>query len=99
MGQGLLRAHVPQRAQHVARHGELRVIVDMSEAEIRDPQVAAGIDQEIGGLDVAVYYTQAVRVLQGLGGLNAEVSHRPEESRALGRILGGKRGFKSLRSI
>ena len=58
----LLRAHVAQRAQQVAGHGQLSVALALGQAEVGDPEVAAAVHQQVRRLNVAVDDPQAVRV-------------------------------------
>ncbi len=64
----------------------------MRQPEIRDPQVAAPVHQQVGGFDVAVDDSQLMGILQRQGGLNAQVGRRAEEQRAFAGALGGQLG-------
>jgi hypothetical protein len=71
--QCVLRAHVAQGAQHIACHRHAGVLLHAREAEIRDPQLAGVVDQQIRRLDIAVQDAVLVGVLERLGGLDAEL--------------------------
>ena len=43
----LLGAHVPNRANHVAGHGQLRILLDASQTEVGDPQFVARVQQQV----------------------------------------------------
>lgn len=51
----------------------------MGQSEVRNPEIAPHIDQQIGRLDIAVHHTQLVRVLQRLGCLQSPIGNRAEE--------------------
>ena len=68
----LLRAHVANRARQVAGQRQAPFGLKLSEAEVGDPQLAAGVEQQIPRLDVAMNHAHLVRVLQGLGRLDAQ---------------------------
>ena len=87
VGQGLLRTHVAERAQQVARHGQTRAGLAMSEPEIGDPQVGVYIYQQVGRLDVPMHHAHLVCMFQGAGRLHAQPGHTPEISRARERLL------------
>ncbi len=90
LGQGLFRAHVADGAQQIPRHGQSGVGPQSGQAEVGDPQPAAGVNQQVGRFDVPVDHPQLVRVLQGLGRLHAQLGRGTEESRALRRISRGQ---------
>ena len=54
LAEGLLGAHVAERAQQVAGHGQAGVVLELGQAEVGDPEVAAVVEQQVGRLDVAV---------------------------------------------
>lgn len=60
----------------------------MGEAEIRDPQMPVGVDDQVRGLDVAVDDAQLVGVFQGLSRLDAQASNRSEKAGRVGRSPG-----------
>ena len=70
--QRLLGAHVAERAQQIAGHGQPGVILQPRQPEIRDPEVALHVQQEIGRLDVAVHDAELVCVIQSLGRLDSQ---------------------------
>ena len=78
---GLLGAHVAERSHQVAGHGEARVVLEAGQAEIGDKESAAIVDHQVGGLDVAVDYSDGVGVLDGFGGLDAQAGGGLEEAR------------------
>ncbi len=89
--QGLLGAHVAQRADHVAGQRQLAVARDLGQAEVGDPQVAAHVHQQVARLDVAVDDAQPVGVLQRRRRVQAHLGHRAEVRRALHRAQGRPR--------
>ena len=78
---GLLRAHVAERAEDVAGHGEVGPVWVIGQPEVGDPEVPAGIDHQVRRLDVAVDDAHLVGMFQGLGRLDAPLGHRAEEFR------------------
>ncbi len=76
----LLRAHVAQRAEQIAGARQPGAGVKLRQAEIGDPEVAAAVDEQVGGLDVAVDDAELMGMLQRLGGLDREAGERPEEA-------------------
>jgi hypothetical protein len=78
---GLLRAHVAQRSHQVAREREPGVGAEAGQAEVRDPELALPVHQQVGRLHVPVEHAQLVGVLQRLGRLGPETGHRAEEGR------------------
>ncbi len=62
---GLLRTHVGACAGHAWPLPEL--LVGQGQTEIGDVRLAGGIEQDIGGLDVPMHYSVAVRVMQCRG--------------------------------
>src|SRR5262249_56750020 len=50
----LLGRHEGRRAEQLARLGRERVVVDAGQAEVADDQPAAGLDHDVGRLEVAV---------------------------------------------
>ena len=88
----LFRAHVTERAQQVAGHREVGVALDTCQAEVGEPQAAAGVDQEVRGLDIAVDDAAGVGMLQRLGRLDGELSDRAEETGAVRGAEGGEGG-------
>ena len=80
---GLLRAHVPHRPHHVAGPGQRRVRLASGQPEVRDPQLARVVQQQVGRLHVAVHDAMLVGAMQGPGRLDAQPRDRPE---VLGRV-------------
>ena len=77
----LLGAHVAQRAEQVAGLRQAGVGVELGQAEVGDPDVAAAVDQQVGRLDVAVDDAELVGVLQRLGRLRRQPGDGAEEVR------------------
>ena len=84
--EGLLRTHVAERPQQVARHGQAGARLAMGQPEIGDPQVGVQINQQIGRLDVAMHHAHLVGVFQGEGGLHAQPGHGAEIGPARERL-------------
>ncbi len=84
-GQGLLRAHVPQRPQQVSGHRQPGVPLEPRQAEVGDPELAAVVDQQVGWLDVPMEYALFVGVFQRLGRLNPQARRGLEEGTTPGR--------------
>ncbi len=83
----LLGAHVSQRPDHVAGHRQAGFGLHPRQAEVGDPEVAPGVDQQVGRLDVAVDDPQRMRVIQRLGRLHAQVGHGAEIGAATRGVL------------
>ena len=92
LAQGLFRAHVPQRSQHVAGHRQVGLARQPRQAEIGHPEVAGAIDEQVGRLDVAVQDAVLVGVLQRVGSLDSEMGDGADEALTPGR---GAIGFVS----
>ena len=82
--QGLLGAHVPQRAQDVAGERQPVVAADLRQAEVGDPEPALGVEQQVARLDVAVEDAAGVGVIQRLGGLERQPGGVAGRSRGCG---------------
>jgi hypothetical protein len=74
---GLLGTHVAQRAHQVAAGRQPGVALEVGQAEIRDPQVARGVHEQVRRLDVAVDDALPVGVLQRFRRLGAEAGRFP----------------------
>ena len=86
---GLMYRSVPRMSPVMRQAG---LALQPGQAEVGDPEVAADVEQEVGGLDVAVQHPLLVGVLQGLGGLDAQAGGVLEEGPAAGRpARGGQR--------
>ena len=75
--QRLLGTHVPQRAHQVAGPRQGRVGLAAGEAEVGHPELAVAVQEQIGGLDVAMDDAAFVGRLQGRRGLNPQANDRP----------------------
>ena len=74
-----LRRHEAHGADDVAGLGQSVFSLErLGQAEIGDPDVSPGVEQEVGGLDVAVEYALLVGVGQGFGDLAADAGDRAE---------------------
>ena len=73
-GAGLLGTHVSRRAEQAVVVGQARVGQPASQAEVGHPDVPLGIDQQVGGLDVAVDHSLVVGVRQGIGRLETDLA-------------------------
>ena len=60
--QGLLGAHVAERADHVAGGRQVGPHLGAGQAEIRDPEVAGRVEQEVARLDVSMHDSLRVSV-------------------------------------
>jgi hypothetical protein len=68
-----LRGQVAQGADDVAGVRQVVAVgVGLGQAEVGDPDVAGVVEQQVGGLDVAVQHALAGGVGQGVGDLHAD---------------------------
>ena len=91
---GLLRAHVAERAQDVASHGQIRPALRLRQPEVGDQETPLGVDQQVRRLDVAVDHAQLMGMLQGLGRLDAPTSHGSEKPRGMRHRFCGNMGLR-----
>jgi hypothetical protein len=91
-GLRLLGAHVAESADQVSGERQRRGRLELGQAEISDPMVAARVDEHVGRLDVAVDDAELVGVFEGVGGLLAEEGHGAEEGFLRNRAVGGETG-------
>ena len=91
LAQGLLGAHVPQRAQKIAGDGQTGVGLEAGQTEVGDPQLAVGVEHQVRRLDVPMYDPSLMGELQRLGRLHRQLGNRSEIGRVVGqRSFGGK---------
>lgn len=67
LGQGLLRAHVPDRAQQVTADGDPGVDPDARQAEVGDPRLPPKVEDHVRRLHIAADDAVLVGVVQGFG--------------------------------
>ena len=70
-----LRRHVAKSADDVAGLGRSVGTFELRQSEVRDPNVAVDVEQEVRRLDIAVQHALAVGMCQRLGNLNAQPRH------------------------
>ena len=89
----LLRRHVAQRAHDHSSLGRSlqRLAQQPRDAEVDEPGVAIGPDQDVPGLDVAVDHAARVSVVQGLRDLCADLGSGPRLQRSLALQERGER--------
>ena len=75
LGLTLLGAHVRRGSDRGADLRETRLARNLGDAEVRDNRVALVIQQDVGGLDVAMHHPPAVRITQGAGNLGEPHLH------------------------
>ena len=74
----LLGGHVLQRAQHVARVREPVLLQSFREPEVRDPDMAVAIEQQVGRLHVAMERAMLVRMVQSIRDIGTDPGSQPE---------------------
>ncbi len=82
-GPGLFGAHVARGAEGLAGQGQVEAAADPRQAEIRDPDVARLVDQEVRGLDVSMHDLVGVGVFQADGDVAGESCDVAFERRAV----------------
>ena len=66
-----------KRADDVSGRGHVEIFLGKAgQSEVGDPEVAARIDQQVRGLDVAVDHAEVVSMIERKGGLEAEARRR-----------------------
>ncbi len=76
-----LGGHEPQRPDQVVRLREIVALDQLGQAEVGDPDVALGVEQEIGRLDVAMDDPLAVGVVERIGDLGTQPGDLAEVDR------------------
>ena len=76
-----LGRHEPQCPDQVVRLRQLVPLDELGQPEVGDPDVPLGVEQEVGGLDVAVDHPLAVGVVQCVGDLGSEPGDLAEVDR------------------
>ena len=97
-GRRSLGAQVAKRPEHVSGPRQIAAVKEPGEAEVSNPEVPSGIDQEVGWLDVAVQHAALVGVLQRLGRLEGEPSRAAGARRRRGlrwRTVGNEIGERA----
>ena len=89
--QRLLGTHVTQRAHQVAGPRQGGVGLAAGESEVGHPELAVAVQQQIGGLDVAMDDAAFVGRVQGRRRLNSQANHRPKILAAARRPRGQQR--------
>ena len=89
----LLGAHVPRRAQQAVVMGQAGIGEPPRQAEVGHPDRSLRVDQQVGGLDVAMDHPVMVGVRQRLGRLEADLGDPAKIGRSARRIEGGRRGL------
>src|SRR5438477_1662408 len=81
----LLRRHVAQRAHDHSSLGRSlqRLAQQPRDAEVDEPGVAIGPDQDVPGLDVAVDHATCMGVVKGLGDFCPDLGSRPRIERSV----------------
>ena len=90
----LFGTHVADRADQVARLGQAGRVMEVGQAEVGDPDVAAEVDQEVRRLDVAMHDALLMRIFEGFRRLRHAPGDRPIPLRRLAAIVGEKRAEK-----
>ena len=84
-GQGLLGAHVAERAEQVAGEGQAVISLDLGQPEVGHPDVPLGVEEQVAGFDVPVEDAAGVGVVQRLGGLQGQAGRTPDILSIVGR--------------
>ena len=89
----LLGTHVPRRAQQAVVMGQAGIGEPAGQAEVRHPDRSLLVDQQVGGLDVAMDHAMMVGVRERLGRLEADFRNPAKIGRSARGIEGGRRGL------
>ena len=95
---GLLGAHVAHRAHQVAGARQRGVGLAAGQAEVRDPELAVAVQQQIGGLDVAMHDAALMGCVQRTGRVDAQAGDAADIFAAAGRPRGQGRALRCART-
>ena len=70
-----LGRHVTQRADDITRIRELAGALGLGKTEVRHPDRASHVEQQVRRLDVSMQHAVEMRVAQGLGDLHTHAGH------------------------